>query len=342
MQTNAVCAPPKACFRLHPRFGKLIETYLPILCILAGLWNKTPGLYYRGVMTVFCYNVTFMVGGGVLVHYFGKKYKFDLCQPNRRQTVDLCFHEIYGTMRNCLGISLIAGWTWAAIGRGEDTMLSWNFIECYGPFGLKAILFMIMQSGIVWLFADAWTYFKHYCLHKYFFVLHKEHHAFHDPTPLAGFSLGFAESIWTFGLGLQYLIPISPFGKLWIPLHFGQIFGFMILNLYLHSGFLIPIVETILPCFLINTSSFHNIHHEKTHVNYAEVSPFWDYMLGTYDKERYNRYQTKYSFINLYKSLSSNNNSKKTLSPKGSKLIVSTKKIISSMMKDTKPKASSP
>ena len=66
-----------------------------------------------------------------------------------------------------------------------------------------------------------------------------------------------------------------------IKFHGGIIFLFFVLNIYLHCGYTFEMIENILPKLFINTSKFHNLHHEKVHYNFGEMLCLWDYLRNT-------------------------------------------------------------
>lgn len=74
--------------------------------------------------------------------------------------------------------------------------------------------------------------------------------------------------------------------NLWIPAYITFISFFVILNLYLHCGYHVNFLENILPKFYINSSAFHNVHHEKTNYNFGEMMSLWDYIMNTFDKKK--------------------------------------------------------
>ena len=104
--------------------------------------------------------------------------------------------------------------------------------------------------------------------------------------------------------GLSTFLPIILFcfpsfplvHKMYLPLQLGLILLFGLLNIYLHCGYSLYLVEVTLPYLYINTSVHHNIHHEKTNTNLGEVSPFWDYIFGTYHRERYLENKSKFGW----------------------------------------------
>jgi len=62
--------------------------------------------------------------------------------------------------------------------------------------------------------------------------------------------------------------------------------GFVLLNLYLHCGVEIRLLERIIPRLGINTSAFHNIHHSHVQTNFGEVATWWDHLCKTSLEDR--------------------------------------------------------
>ena len=69
-------------------------------------------------------------------------------------------------------------------------------------------------------------------------------------------------------------------------MYIGYILFFVHINLYMHSGYTIKIFDKFLSKIWITSSEMHNIHHEKSHCNFGEVSPLWDYLNSTCDKQK--------------------------------------------------------
>jgi lathosterol oxidase len=133
-------------------------------------------------------------------------------------------------------------------------------------------------SFLVGIFAaDLWTYTKHRALHsKWLYAFHRSHHYFKDPTAFAGFAIHPVETIWTFApIFLWTYLPH------YLPLFAPAVCFFFLLTAYLHCGYAFKFAEFLLPRVLINSSAFHNLHHEKVITNFGEISSFWDYVCGT-------------------------------------------------------------
>ena len=90
--------------------------------------------------------------------------------------------------------------------------------------------------------------------------------------------MGPLEALWTF---LPVLAVWHPKALHWGPLYFGLVVGFVLLNLYLHCGVEVRVLERVIPRLGFNTSAFHNIHHSHVRANFGEVARWWDRLTGT-------------------------------------------------------------
>lgn len=58
------------------------------------------------------------------------------------------------------------------------------------------------------LWADAWTFWKHYLFHHpSVYAIHKGHHVYHNPSTFAGFAIHPVEAFWTFCPILAMCVP---------------------------------------------------------------------------------------------------------------------------------------
>jgi lathosterol oxidase len=186
------------------------------------------------------------------------------CQGERTKPPKLR-QEILDTTRAMWVAATFAAWPMAQAAAGETTGLKWTSAEA--GYGWPVLIAQILAGIIV---MDAWLYWKHRILHtRTFFVFHKHHHAFKDPTPFAGFAIHPVEAIVTFWPILLLIIPEAVH---FAPLYFTAVVGFISLNLYLHCGVTFNWAEAILPKFGLNSSAFHNKHHSRANVNFGEAS----------------------------------------------------------------------
>jgi sterol desaturase/sphingolipid hydroxylase (fatty acid hydroxylase superfamily) len=73
-----------------------------------------------------------------------------------------------------------------------------------------------------------------------------------------------------------------PLAGLYFPMHMPFLLAFGLLNLYLHCGYAVPVLERWLPRVYINTSAWHNKHHELSVAHFGEMLTVWDYIMGTH------------------------------------------------------------
>jgi len=64
------------------------------------------------------------------------------------------------------------------------------------------------------------------------------------------------------------------------------VFGFVLLNMYLHCGVVWPAFEAILRPLSINTSTHHNRHHANADMHFGEALTLWDRLLKTEEASR--------------------------------------------------------
>lgn len=257
-----------------------INALIPVLLVVHGSASRgTPWLYQQlHTFAVLATAIGVFCGS---TQYFTVRYGARL-QPERKHAfVDddakarkLLREEVAETMRCMWCISCMAAWPLSRYAAGEATGLIWTLDEISSTLPRYLLGFVV---GIPT--ADAWLYLKHRLLHtKFLWAFHSHHHAFRNPTAFGGFAVSPLESLWTF-------CPILLWTHLphWIPLVAPSIFTFFVLNTYLHSGFSFAWLERVLPILMINSSTYHNVHHERVTTHFGEISSFWDFMLGTCD-----------------------------------------------------------
>lgn len=188
----------------------------------------------------------------------------------------LYLQEIKGMTGTVLVMSQLIAWPLQFLHQGKPTSFVDTFQESM-PFG--SVTLFIVKMLIITLAADAYTYFKHYSLHcRHLYAIHATHHQFYQPTIFAAFALHPFESLYTFAPIVLFCIPgLNIHAKTYIP--YLALWGG--LNLYLHSGMVYGPLERLLPILFINTSVFHNAHHELTRTHFGEMLYLWDWILGT-------------------------------------------------------------
>jgi Delta7-sterol 5-desaturase len=144
--------------------------------------------------------------------------------------------------------------------------------------------YLFLSWVIMVLIHDAYFYWTHRLMHhpRLFKIFHRVHHYSHNPTPWASFAFHPLEAIVEFGV-----LPVVVFI---LPLHPLVILAWSIWmitwNVIGHLGFeMFPAGFVRHPFFKwINTSTHHNLHHERSHGNYGLYFNFWDRWLKTNQK----------------------------------------------------------
>ncbi|MDF3820619.1 sterol desaturase family protein [Leptospira sp. 96542] len=152
----------------------------------------------------------------------------------------------------------------------------------FGPVtDTKGILMLVGSFVLITIWHETWFYWMHRFAHlkKVYPHVHVEHHQSVNPTPLAAYRFQATEAF----LEAIYIIPFVTF----IPIHFQVLifhtFYAMVLNIWWHLGYEFfpkgwashPITKWI------NTSTHHNLHHQKFLGNYSLYFNFWDRIMGT-------------------------------------------------------------
>merc|ERR1719150_2656545 len=132
---------------------------------------------------------------------------------------------------------------------GHPVALTWDFNTATASVDhiVLKYLYLAITTLVIWIIADGWTYFKHWNLHKHkawLWPFHKNHHAFNNPTSFASFAISPLEALWTFAPIVLFCVPSFPVIKvLYLPLQLGFIGLFALLNVYLHCGYSLYVIE---------------------------------------------------------------------------------------------------
>ena len=255
----------------------------PLVLFAFGLLHIEPLTWFRCCLACFV-----VLESSVLVMSLGfdtlalYAYNGSRIQTQKKRS-PLYVQEILSCTMTLMTFSQLMAWPLARQAMGRPTAFVDNFRDSM-PLG-NSLLFIIKMCLFV-LLADTWTYMKHRALHhRSIYAFHKIHHTFHDPTAFAAFALHPVEALITFCPVL--LFSVDGLG-IYAPFHLPFLGFWGMLNMYLHCGVYVECVEQLLPKLFINTSAFHNIHHEKTVTHFGEMLFFWDYLLGTDTMRRRN------------------------------------------------------
>ncbi|HMZ58810.1 MAG TPA: sterol desaturase family protein [Leptospiraceae bacterium] len=141
--------------------------------------------------------------------------------------------------------------------------------------------YMILSYILLTVWHETWFYWAHRLMHhkKIYKYVHLTHHQSVNPTPIAAYHFHWREAI------LEGICPVIFF--MFVPMYFPvfviHTFHVMILNIWWHLGYeLFPKGFASHPILKwINTSTHHNMHHQKFNGNYSLYFNFWDRVMGT-------------------------------------------------------------
>jgi sterol desaturase/sphingolipid hydroxylase (fatty acid hydroxylase superfamily) len=244
------------------------------LAAIAYFYSSDPKLHFTCFARYFATVWGSIMFLSALGEFVNSLFGFRKIQPGRDPKMYL--QEIKGMTGTVFVMCQCIAWPMQFVAQGKPTAFVDTFQESM-PFG--SIPLFILKMLVITLAADAWTFWKHYSLHcRHLYAIHATHHAFYDPSIFAAFALHPFESLYTFAPIVMFCIPqIAVHGPTYIP----YLACFGLLNLYLHSGVVYAPLEKILPFFFINTSAFHNAHHELTRTHFGEMLYFIDWLIGT-------------------------------------------------------------
>ncbi len=138
---------------------------------------------------------------------------------------------------------------------------------------------------LMFLIHDTYFYWTHRMMHhkKIFPIFHLLHHKSTNPTPWAAYAFHPLEAVVEAGVFVVFLFTLPVH-----PLHLFIFFFLMILyNVYGHLGYeLYPIgfAKHSIGKW-INTSTYHNQHHQFFKGNYGLYFTIWDRWMGTLRKD---------------------------------------------------------
>ncbi|RAJ08849.1 sterol desaturase/sphingolipid hydroxylase (fatty acid hydroxylase superfamily) [Chitinophaga skermanii] len=140
---------------------------------------------------------------------------------------------------------------------------------------------------------DTYFYWMHRILHhdKLFNFTHLVHHKSTNPSPWTAYSFHVLEAFAEGGvvLVLVFVMPMHPLSVMLFSL------SSLLINVYGHLGYEI-MPKNFRKSFLfeiLNTSTYHNLHHSKFKGNYGLYFRVWDRMMGTENPQ----YVTSYDKI---------------------------------------------
>ncbi|MEZ4447167.1 MAG: sterol desaturase family protein [Polyangiaceae bacterium] len=259
--------------RARLAWATVIDGVLPLALVAVGVLGSESPLTWLACLAVAFGGLCLVVLTAAGLFYALSLRTGARIQGERRKAPPM-LREAAETARAMFVAATLAAWPLSLWRLGHPTAMVWDLT----PTGTSPLQMVVMMGfGVVAM--DAWLYWKHRLLHtRLLFGFHKAHHHFRDPTPFAGFAVAPVESLLTFWPILLLCIPQAVH---WAPMYIALVVGFVVLNLYLHSGVTYGWVEATLPRVLLNTSAFHNVHHSHANVNFGEAMILWDKICKT-------------------------------------------------------------
>ncbi|TGK19307.1 fatty acid hydroxylase family protein [Leptospira fluminis] len=134
---------------------------------------------------------------------------------------------------------------------------------------------------LITVWHETWFYWFHRLMHhrKVYSLVHSLHHKSVNPSPFAAYNFHWIEAF----LEAFYVVPFICL----VPFHFGFFLAHtvyaMVMNIWWHTGYeLFPRGWAKHPILKwINTSTHHNMHHQRFHGNYSLYFNFWDRVMKT-------------------------------------------------------------
>ena len=246
--------------------------------VAAGGASRTPQLWYACFGGLLAGLAALIVVGSLLV--VGACVSFGVkMQPAGRATPGVAA-QTADSMLAMVVFAALAAWPAAAFARGDATALVFSLAEAMpGVAPHVALPLYLLQLVVLTLVVDGYSHFKHKAMHtSLLFEFHKLHHLHRDPSPWAAFAVHPVEAFLTFVPVLGMLSPAMP---VWAHAYALWTLAWFFINLYLHSGYEIDIFERVMAPLWINTSGYHNFHHELMYTNYSELLYLWDWLCDT-------------------------------------------------------------
>lgn len=240
------------------------------------MFNPTEFSYWQWFLVPLLIFGRYLVFSGIayILFYVWKRRKWLHLKIQQRfpQSKDY-WREIGHSTLTSLIFGLVA---WLCLGTSFH-----QYTQFYGSISEHGLAWLLLSVPVTLLVHDTYFYWAHRLMHhpSVYRKMHLTHHKSVNPSPWAAFAFHPLEAIVEAGI-----IPIL---LIIMPLHPASFLGFvlfmLIFNIYGHLGY------ELFPKWLythplgkwLNTSVYHNLHHEKFTGNYGLYFTFWDRICGT-------------------------------------------------------------
>lgn len=167
-----------------------------------------------------------------------------------------------------------------------------QYLQVYSDLSERPLWWIPISVVLSLIIHDTYFYWMHRLAHSpnLFKAIHLVHHKSTNPSPWASYSFQTTEAILE-ALVLPIILVVIPHHPLSIALFTLSSF---VINVYGHLGFeIMPKRFRYSWLFeVINTSVYHNLHHEKFKGNYGLYFRIWDRLLGTEHPDYVKKYDS--------------------------------------------------
>ena len=164
----------RAIQKFNSKYVDILFWCFPIILLIPGYFHpENPKKFFESFIYCSIFLEIWLILGGLIMwkitEIFGSKLQ------SYKKYNPLVGKEIFGTTITVITISTIAAWPITQYRLGHEIVFSWKLNNSFTSNLIQFIIFLFAT--------DAFTYWKHWFLHRsYMFPFHKFHHAFHDPS----------------------------------------------------------------------------------------------------------------------------------------------------------------
>lgn len=224
------------------------------------------------LITLLRYFIMAGMAFGVFYFLFSARFSKHKIQARAAKRKDFLREILHSSMSSVM----LAATAFIALSNGlRPYTLVYTDLHAYPYWWIPVSLLLTL------LVHDTYFYWMHRILHhkRLFKLTHLVHHQSTNPSPWASYSFHFLEAIaeGAVVIVLVFLIPLHPLTLVLFA------FSSFAINVYGHLGYeIMPRgFRNTLLFEIINTSTFHNLHHQKFRGNYGLYLRVWDRMMGT-------------------------------------------------------------